>query len=165
MLKLTLCKSIKKYIISYMLYILAVYSVEWVCIVVCNPLHLIDILYACYGYRTNQKLYSVCKWCLMHPMAIIYLYFWPAGMIPMRSELGRRASSGQFRSTPLSICVLQISPWMISLNMPSPPTHTTLSQSQKIEQTNQMCNLSDFSDKCVLRGAFCLGSRCKGSVV
>lgn len=49
-------------------------------------------------------------------------------MIPMRREQGDSASSGLFGSTLQSICVLQISPWMISLNMPSPPTHTTLSK-------------------------------------
>lgn len=46
--------------------------------------------------------------------------------MPMRSEQGSSASSGQFRSIPLSSWVLQIRPWMISLNIPSPPTHTTL---------------------------------------
>lgn len=48
----------------------------------------------------------------------------------MQREQGSRVSSGQFRSLPLSICVLQISPWMISLNIPSPPTHTTLQRSR-----------------------------------
>lgn len=60
--------------------------------------------------------------------------FWPAGIIPMWSEQGSRVSSGQFGSIPLSICVLQISPWMISLNMPSPPTQTTLSQAKIIHK-------------------------------
>lgn len=64
----------------------------------------------------------------------------------MRSEQGSSASSGQFTSTPLSICVLQISPWTISLNMPSPPTHTTLSRGQretlaKAQNKNRTTNL------------------------
>lgn len=65
----------------------------------------------------------------------ISLSFRPAGMIPMRREQGDSASSGLFGSTPQSICVLQISPWMISLNMPSPPTHTTLSKGEILAQT------------------------------
>lgn len=66
---------------------------------------------------------------------------WPAGMIPMRSEQGSRVSSGQFRSIPLSICVLQIRPWMISLNIPSPPTHTTLHESQPSMMSPDQCGL------------------------
>lgn len=65
--------------------------------------------------------------CQKETIQDLCLRAWPAGMMPMRREQGDRASSGQFGSTPPSACVLQTRPWMISLNMPSPPTHTTLS--------------------------------------
>jgi len=47
-------------------------------------------------------------------------------MTPTRSEHGSSAASGPPGSTPPSTCVLQTSPCTSSLNMPSPPTHTTL---------------------------------------
>lgn len=59
----------------------------------------------------------------------------------MRSEQGSRVSSGQFRSILLSICVLQIRPWIISLNIPSPPTHTTLHGSQPSVMSPDQCGL------------------------
>lgn len=63
-------------------------------------------------------------------------------MIPMRREQGSRDSSGQFRSTPLSICVLQIRPWMISLNIPSPPTHTTLHGESTLSEAGHLISLA-----------------------
>lgn len=79
--------------------------------------------------ETNWE--TVSHWkrfhCQKKPIRDLCLWARPAGMMPMRREQGDRASSGQFGSTPPSTCVLQTRPWMISLNMPSPPTHTTLS--------------------------------------
>lgn len=47
-------------------------------------------------------------------------------MIPMRKWHGTRSASCWSWSTPLSDCVRVTSPCTISLNIPSPPTHTTL---------------------------------------
>lgn len=47
-------------------------------------------------------------------------------MMPMCSGQGCRATVGSFSQRPASCCVRPIKPWSISLNMPSPPTHTTL---------------------------------------
>lgn len=50
----------------------------------------------------------------------------PAGMMPIRRELGTSAARGWFGSTPALLCVLPIRPCRTSLNMPSPPTQTIL---------------------------------------
>lgn len=47
-------------------------------------------------------------------------------MIPMWRGHGCKVRAGSFSQRPASCCVLPITPWSISLNMPSPPTHTTL---------------------------------------
>lgn len=47
-------------------------------------------------------------------------------MTPMRSALGTSAARGWFWSTPALLCVLPTRPCRTSLNMPSPPTQTTL---------------------------------------
>lgn len=44
----------------------------------------------------------------------------------MRKRHGTKSASGWSWSTPLSACVRVTSPCTISLNIPSPPTHTTL---------------------------------------
>lgn len=55
----------------------------------------------------------------------------PAGMMPMCSGQGCKTTSGSFSQWPASCCVRPTTPWSTSLNMPSPPTHTTLSLEQR----------------------------------
>lgn len=55
----------------------------------------------------------------------------PAGMIPMRSEQAMSVCSGLLTSTPPSRCVRHTKPCTSSLNMPSPPTHTTLTTGRR----------------------------------
>lgn len=50
----------------------------------------------------------------------------PAGMMPIWSGHGCKVTAVSFSQSPASCCVRPIKPWSISLNMPSPPTHTTL---------------------------------------
>ena len=92
-----------------------------------DPFNLLNDL-----YNLLEDLYNLANLLINQKTTLSHQCFWPAGIIPMRSEQGSKASSGQFGSTPPSICVLQISPWMTSLNMPSPPTHTTLSRVVKV---------------------------------
>lgn len=54
----------------------------------------------------------------------------PAGMMPMCSGHGCKTTSGSFSQRSASCCVRPTTPWSTSLNMPSPPTHTTLSFGQ-----------------------------------
>lgn len=60
----------------------------------------------------------------------------PAGMIPMRSMHGFSSASGRFWSTLLSFWVLATNPCRISLNIPSPPTQTTLQTYNKSTQVS-----------------------------
>lgn len=55
----------------------------------------------------------------------------PAGIMPMRRALGTRVARGWFGSTPALLCVLPIRPCRTSLNMPSPPTQTTLREQHR----------------------------------
>ena len=55
----------------------------------------------------------------------------PAGMIPILSGLGTSAARGWSWSTPASLCVLPTRPCRTSLNMPSPPTQTTLREEHR----------------------------------
>lgn len=52
----------------------------------------------------------------------------PAGMMPIWRGHGCKATAGSFTQRPASCCVRSIKPWSNSLNMPSPPTQTTLSK-------------------------------------
>lgn len=52
-------------------------------------------------------------------------------MMPIRRALGTRAARGWFGSTPALLCVLPIRPCRTSLNMPSPPTQTTLREQHR----------------------------------
>lgn len=60
----------------------------------------------------------------------------PAGMIPMRSMHDFSSASGRFWSTLLSVWVLATNPCRISLNIPSPPTQTTLETQNKSTQVS-----------------------------
>lgn len=72
-----------------------------------------------------------------HRLSIKHFDIWqrasslPAGMMPMCSGHGCKMTSGSFSQRPASCCVRPTTPWSTSLNMPSPPTHTTLSLEQK----------------------------------
>lgn len=57
----------------------------------------------------------------------------PAGMMPIWSGQGCKVTAGSFSQQPASCCVRPISPWSISLNIPSPPTHTTLLENKTRE--------------------------------
>lgn len=81
----------------------------------------------------NTRSLSSLRWittgCMvLHPA--VWLYWLkvtlPAGMMPIWSEQGCKAAEGSFSQTPASCWVRPIKPCSISLNMPSPPTHTTL---------------------------------------
>lgn len=77
----------------------------------------------------------------------------PAGMIPMRREQGTSSESAWSRSTPWFVWVRMIKPCRISLNIPSPPTHTTLTR--KIVRTQVMTStLSGFAWVCNRKNDF-----------
>lgn len=85
----------------------------------------------------------------------------PAGMIPMRSLHETRVSFVEFSSTPSSLCVRETRPCTISLNMPSPPTQTTLqAEREDIRMDGNWLNLSETNDGTIHYTAFSYDTVC-----